>query len=350
MSRTGFTFGMLFVGLTYCSFAVAQPAGLLEQAIEEDQARKNAQKPGGKDLVAAADRFVEESFRAIRNDIVAAKRALQAGDRDASRARVGHAKRLLKSLPKYVDSSVYRNQIRALERKIGRKTGRTARGDIAGPPSRAKRRAETLSLTEQGNETGPASTETQITETGEIVDVEALIDDDHQQHVYDRDIAAALRQNRVNWILTANEAAIAPFTDSLTYPADWPQRVAKRTKYRDGVIFEGQPFTGDDGQTYFTAIYDLGDLVHPIPNFYAAYPGSSREQRQQDLDRAALRDRSQIFNGYAHDLAAGLPLLHFFGGIDHNAISTRTDPIEAARITRIIETFVNGRSAADPGN
>ncbi|MBK8269156.1 MAG: hypothetical protein IPK83_12950 [Planctomycetes bacterium] len=52
-----------------------------------------------------------------------------------------------------------------------------------------------------------------------------------------------------------------------------------------------------------------------------------------------------IFNGWPEDLAAGLPLLHFFGGIDNNAISTRTDPNETARIMAILNQFVNSQSA-----
>jgi len=318
---------------------------LLEQAIEENKAKTNPKGRDAKRLVEDADRFVERSFKDIRADIVAARRAMQIRDRAAAAKRLDSAERLLASLPKYVDVSVYRNQIRGLARSIGRVPRAAARAPARGP---AKDNLGVLTLTDQDNGQDQATATATAIESGEIVDVDALLDDDHQQHVYDREINAALQQNRVNWLLSANEAAIAPFTESLTYPADWVQRVAKRARYRDGVIYEGRPFVGDDGQTYFTAIYDLADLVHPIPNFYATYPGSHREEYFQVTDRLALQRRSQIFNGYAEDLAAGLPLLHFFGGIDHNAISTRTDPFQTARITRIIESFIGG-APAPPG-
>ena len=340
MTRTGTLLAIIAVCFVASTVVSAQPAGLLEQAIEENNAKAKPKGQDAKKLVEDADRFVERSFKDIRADIVAARRALQIRDRAAAAKRLENAERLLESLPKYVDVSVYRNQIRGLARSVRRAPRSPARANAGGP---AKDNLGVLTLTEQDN--GQDQAPVPPTESGEIVDVSALLDDDHQQHVYDREINAALRQNRANWILSANEAAIAPFTESLTYPADWPQRVAKRARYRDGVVYEGKPFVGDDGQTYFTAIYDLGDLVHPIPNFYATYPGSHLEHYFQVTDRTALQQRSQIFNGYPEDLAAGLPLLHFFGGIDHNAISTRTDPAQTARVTRIIESFIGGAPA-----
>ena len=82
-----------------------------------------------------------------------------------------------------------------------------------------------------------------------------------------------------------------------------------------------------------------------MPNFYATYPWSGYEQHQRLLDRQYLRERSMIFNGWPEDLAAGMPLLHFFGGIDNNAVSTRTDPYETARIMDILNNFVNSQNA-----
>jgi hypothetical protein len=102
-----------------------------------------------------------------------------------------------------------------------------------------------------------------------------------------------------------------------------------------------QSFTGADGQTYTTAVYDISDLVVSVPDFYAPYPATAREQRQWELDRQYLRERSQIFNGYPEDLAAGLPLLHFFGGINQNAIGGRTDPNQRMRVLRTIDAFLN---------
>ena len=392
MPRTGIILLTLFAAFRV-SFAVAQPASLLDQAIEENESAQSEDASNAGALITKADRLirqdrfdeavelytrayrqspgnrnylrllvakraagrltaddrealdlirqqeagsVEQVFRALRLDILQAKQALRADDADLARTKTDHAEKLLESLPPYVDADVYRNKIRSLSR-------RTQRAQDLDPGRGSKR---SLQMSDQGED---------AYDDGEIINVEEALgddqalDEDQARHAYDRQLNAALRRNRTDWILRSNEAALAPVMD-MAFPADWPELVAKRNRYRDGVIYEGTPFTGDDGQTYFTAIYDLGDLVHPVPNFYASYPGTAREQRNQNLDRMYLRMRSQIFNGYPEDLAAGLPLLHFFGGIDNHAVSTRTDPYETARIATIIERFIGGHRGPAPAN
>ncbi len=288
---------------------------------------------------------IEQTFRSVRLDILQAGQALRSGDAPLARAKAHHARTLLKALPRHVDAGNYHKRVQALLRKIDRAAARRKQ-PAKRTRSKTVRRPDTLQLTDRGV-AAAGITDDGIYPTGEIFDLDAIYDD-QAQHVYDRDLAAALNQNRVDWLLRNNEAALA--MPGMTFPSDWPERVGRRARYRDGVIYEGQPFVGEDGQTYFTAIYDLGDLVHPIPNFYATYPGTAREQRNQDLDRAYLRLGSYIFNGYADDLAAGLPLLHFFGGIDSYAISTRTDPYEVDRIKSIIDRFINSQSPPSGGN
>src|SRR5207253_10708627 len=61
---------------------------------------------------------------------------------------------------------------------------------------------------------------------------------------------------------SAERTKAVPRAD-ISYPADWPERSARRLRYRDGEIYRGPAVRGDDGQDYYTAIYDLGDLVHP---------------------------------------------------------------------------------------
>ena len=192
-------------------------------------------------------------------------------------------------------------------------------------------------LTDAGAEVEETATGSE--ETGEIIHVDDLLGESHERHVYDRELTRELRQDRAQILVRQNEASLPPLTD-MTFPDDWAEKTARRSRYRDGLIYKGKPFTGKDGKSYYSAIYDLGDLVHPVPNFSAIYPASVREQRFQREDRYYLQTRSQIFGGYADDLAAGLPLLHYFGGIDDNAVSTRTDPRETERILRILDEFV----------
>ena len=58
------------------------------------------------------------------------------------------------------------------------------------------------------------------------------------------------------------------------------------------------------------------------------------------LDRAALRWQSQIFRGRAEDLAAGIPLLRYFGGVDDMAYRGPKYSMERQRqIVELIEAF-----------
>ncbi|MBN2563748.1 MAG: hypothetical protein JXQ75_22755 [Phycisphaerae bacterium] len=310
--------------------------------------RMTTQEQEALELIRAQESAnIDQAFRLARIDILQARRALRMGDGELAMVKLEHAKAMLDGLPKHVDDAPYRRLLTELRTTAVRKAKQTAnRADRTGtasvdrpvgemPANPPGPTGDVLTLMDGADGADPLP-------TGEIVDLDALLaGSDDDTHDYDRELARARRLNRVEWLLSNNEAAMAPLAD-MTFPADWPERSSRRARYRDGVIYESQPFTGKDGKTYTTAIYDLGDLVHPVPNFYATYPGTARMQRMQMLDRDYLRERSQIFNGYADDLAAGLPLLHFFGGIDNNAVSTRTDPRETDRIVRIIERFVNG--------
>ncbi len=273
---------------------------------------------------------IDQTFRIVRLDILQARQALRAADTALATAKLDHARSALDGLPTFVDAAPYRRQLTNLRKATAKKAGKVK---TPAPKVEDAVDSDVLTLMEGADEGEPSP-------DGRIIDVEDLLADSHALHRYDRELADARRRNRVDWLLSNNEAAIAPLGD-MTFPDDWPERTARRARYRDGVIYESPPYKGEDGKTYTTAIYDLGDLVHPVPNFYATYPGTARMQRMQMLDRHALRWRSQIFNGYAEDLAAGMPLLHFFGGIDNNAISTRTDPRETERIMRMLKRFVD---------
>lgn len=322
-------------------------------------------------LMTAADRdalaLIEEQqratvaslFRDIRLAVIQGRQALAAGDVALAESRAASAMASLDSLPPDVDAAPYVQQVHALRKAVARDRGRanpTAAVDARAAAAGA--RDESLWLTDMGAPNADNTTRIRVTtagrddateiaidpDDGDIINVDELLAAQQSRLVYDRDLDRALREARAGVLLTATEAALPPSTQGdMTFPADWPDRTARRSQYRTGIIYRGADFSGPDGQTYYSAIYDLGDLVHPVPNFYGDYPGTSRRQRIEDDDRFWLQYRSQIFNGYADDLAAGLPLLHFFGGINNDAVSTRTDPRETERVVRTIERFLNGR-------
>ena len=298
---------------------------------------------------------VDQAFRSVRIDILQVREALRVGDADLASLKLKHAEATLKDLPKQTDTAIYQRELGELRKAVVRHANQTDTSGEATPGNSQGKDTVTLAdglddastpatQTATANEKSAraADREPEPSFGGKIIDVEALLAESGNLHSYDWAMEQARRRNRTEWFLNNNEASMAPTTD-MTFPADWQERTARRARYREGVIYESQPFTGPDGQTYTTVIYDLGDLVHPVPDFPATYTGLAWDQRNEMLDRQYLRERSQIFNGYADDLAAGLPLLQFFGGIDTDAYRPRTDRAETERIIQTIERFVNGK-------
>lgn len=296
---------------------------------------------------------VASTFRNVRLDVIQAREALGSEDFDLAEGRIINAEFALRALPQDVDASPYWRQLTQLRKSLARKRGYGERPAQTDNPQRGSHRAndDVLLLDDTGDAPmNPPASNTPPVEahvaadnanTGEILDVDRLLNDTQRRLEYDRDLDLAIRAARADMLLSVADAALPPSAQGgMTFPSDWAEKSARRSKYSGGMIYRTPDFTGPNGKTYYTAVYDLGDLVHPVPNFYAPWALSGWEQRVQMEDRAALRWRSQIFNGYAGDLAAGLPLLHFFGGIDNNAVSTRTDPRETQHVVQMIDQFM----------
>ncbi len=303
---------------------------------------------------------IDQVFRRVRLAIIQGRQALRSGDATLAARHVDAAETALDALPGHIDVSPYRRELSDLSNAAKRRAARgaaraadpgrgEARIEADGSDLYVTRRAgEAMTLMDAGDDMTAASAETyrdyRHVETGRIIEIDEALYGDQAVHAYERELSAALNRRRAQNLIHQQIAAMPPMPEAdLAYPHDWAEKTARRSEYRDGVIHEGAPFVGPDGQTYQTVIYDLAELVHPVPNFYAAYPGTAREQRMQSLDRHYIRERSMIFNGWPEDLAAGLPLLHFFGGIDNNAFSTRTDPYETQRIVETLNRFINSR-------
>ena len=306
---------------------------------------------------------VNQVFRGTRLSIIQARQALRAGDTDLAMEHIDTGMASLDTLPDHVDVSPYQKELTTLLNAAKRKAVKARkRVEAEGSTATVVRRAgDDLTMGDAGEETTTESTtiistdssrmtsDFSYAESGEIIAVDEALYGDQAIHAYERELARALARQRAEHLIHNQVAAFPPPVGTdMVYPTDWEQRTAKRAEYRDGVLHAGKPFTGPDGQTYQTVIYDLAELVHPVPNFYAAYPGTVREQRMQSLDRHYIRERSMIFNGWPEDLAAGMPLLHFFGGIDNNAVSTRTDPYETQRIVNILDRFIHSQNVAAP--
>lgn len=121
----------------------------------------------------------------------------------------------------------------------------------------------------------------------------------------------------------------------VVYPEDWQSSKA-RTGDSTGVLYEGPSFENDQGEAVQTVIYDVRSLLHPRLHFQYI-PGSDLYSiTQSTADREALRRGSEIFNGYADDLAEGIPLLGPFGGTGNWPATFGDGEQEMTELVRII--------------
>jgi hypothetical protein len=176
-----------------------------------------------------------------------------------------------------------------------------------------------------------------------IIDVETLLERGRQRLYYQDALRAAYKADEARLLVEADEARVAP-EGVISYPDDWPEVVARRAKYRDGVIARSPSWIDQDGREWYVALYDIRDLILLQPRFQVPMGFSLAEQMRNLQDRQALRWRSMVFGGYPEDLAAGIPLLRYFGGVDEWAES-RYSPERQAQIVEMIREFVGPRAA-----
>lgn len=129
----------------------------------------------------------------------------------------------------------------------------------------------------------------------------------------------------------------------LVYPGDWKARSQRRLrKGRSGVLFAGEPFQNAEGEVVQTVVYDIQSLLVPIPHFTDTPEMDMRVSMRNQADRAAMRYSSEIFTGYARDLAEGLPLMQFFGGVDAIRATPGPGLTEQSDLMRIVNEVLQG--------
>lgn len=101
----------------------------------------------------------------------------------------------------------------------------------------------------------------------------------------------------------------------MNYSSDWQAKRTGDDADRLGVMFEGPAFRNEEGAVRQTVVYDIRSLLMPSFEFNYIPSYDLRSSNRNSQDRDALRRGSEIFNGYPRDLAQGLPLLNFFGGV-----------------------------------
>lgn len=141
---------------------------------------------------------------------------------------------------------------------------------------------------------------------------------DQHQEFYEDGLRETVRSDELRRLIETDEARLAP-RGEIEYPADWPDRIAARFEYEGGQIARSDSSIDANGREWFTAVYDISDLTYVPPNFGGAPIFDAYANALRTANLAALRERSFIFGGYPEDLAAGLPLLNYLGGLDDYA-------------------------------
>lgn len=127
-------------------------------------------------------------------------------------------------------------------------------------------------------------------------------------------VRRAYKADEADALIRVGEARRIPHRE-LTYPPDWTTRPNRNAGGKVGVLFEGPAFRDAGGEVQQTVMYDIRSLLLPPFEFNYVPSYDLRSATRNNLDREALRRGSEIFNGYPRDLAQGLPLLNFFGGV-----------------------------------
>lgn len=355
---------------------------LLEQAAAQRPTPQTQQAPGALAEAAQPDSDdtseAERAARAEANlalaklELVLGRKALRAEEyKDAAR-KAHHALVLLRQLPPDVDADEYELQAEGI-------LGRAAEAgvDVA---ALAYDAAETAPLREEDVEldrrvqaaarivrqyNGPPRAD--IDSSGdaralrertlrrqmpdrhgyrpgrEIIDVGAIVARDEQGLPYQGALREAYRADEVRMLIEADEARLIP-SGVISYPRDWPERMRRREKYAGGMIARSPSWHDKDGREWYVAIYDIHDLIYVPPQFDIGYGYGDGGTLRDTLDRQALRDYSFIFRGMPEDLAAGIPLLRYFGGVNTYAGAPAQFDLDRQReIVEMIRAFTGGR-------
>lgn len=177
----------------------------------------------------------------------------------------------------------------------------------------------------------------------EIVDSAAINTLSQQRIMYEGVLNNAIREDAARLLTQVDETRVAP-EGWVAYPHNWPQTRAKRARYENGMVARTPGKVDVNGDEWYLGVYDIHDLTYVPPDFNIPYTMNLGIDMQTQLDRAALRFSSQIFRGWPEDLAAGIPLLRYFGGVDDFAWrGPKYSEERRAEIEYLVEQFLQER-------
>lgn len=245
-------------------------------------------------------------------------------------------------LARDMDVAVYQKQFRDVLRNVeSRKTSRSTT-DVAASPTANEDVKERLVADPRQPSAQPYPWNRGRYRPAEmIVDAEALLAGD-----------STAAPGHDLYRLGASYGAVSTFphvepprqAKALAFPDDWAAKTAWRKAHRHGRVWKGPNRTTKDGKTFYTAIYDVSDLLLIPPAQFRPPPETNTQLAITNaLDREALRQYSDIFSGTARDLAEGIPLLQYFGGLDfsNGSNSAANYRRNADRLVQLLDAVAN---------
>lgn len=133
---------------------------------------------------------------------------------------------------------------------------------------------------------------------------------------------------------------------SVYYPADWPERIARRAAYRGGQIARSDSWIDQEGREWYVAVYDVHDLIYVPPDFRPYLSLDSSENLRTVTDRNAFWTTGGAagFWGSNH-LEQTITALDYFGGVDPYVRRGPKYSVEREQqIADMIEAFTTPRT------
>lgn len=138
-----------------------------------------------------------------------------------------------------------------------------------------------------------------------------------------RDQAAqrdAINDDEVRLLNDVDAARRVPLDSDqwVSYPSDWPQKAARRSReYPGGLVARSDGWTDAQGREWYMGVYDVSDLIYVVPDFAPQVQLNPVVAFRTWQDRFALNFNLAGFGNFAFDDPERYLLLsRYFGGID----------------------------------
>ncbi len=148
---------------------------------------------------------------------------------------------------------------------------------------------------------------------------------------------------------------VAPFSlrpaagGNIYYPSDWPEKVARRVRFRGGQIARSESWIDADGHEWYVALYDVHDLIYVPPDFGPYLSLDMSENLRTVTDRNAFWTCGGTLGFWdPARIEQTLAALDYFGGVDPYARRGPKYSVERERqIADMIQAFTTQKTQSE---